>query len=364
MGIFKHTVILALPLLLMLYSNCKDSKPLEVTENGKPEILALTANPESLEAGQKSSLTCNASDPDDDELSYQWEAASGTITGSGNSVEWTSPNDSTGIFSIICIVTDNSEEQDSLAVNIQVSAPAMAGMVFVTGGTLRIGSNYGGEDEKPSHFVTVRSFYIDQYEVTNTEYADFLNNTGNQEEGGAPWLDINSSRCSIVEDNGIYRPKSGFEQHPVIEVSWFGAKAYCDMIGARLPTEAEWEYAARGGQESKSYIYSGSNNPDDVAWWGESQIHQTHMIGTKEPNELGLYDMSGNVWEWCADWYQYDYYANSESYDPQGPDSGTNRVKRGGSWNHDKTFCRSSARFGQRPDITDMRSGFRCVKTF
>ncbi len=132
------------------------------------------------------------------------------------------------------------------------------GLIFVKGGTFNMGSNdsEADDDEKPIHQVTVSDFYIGKYEVTNKEYCEFLNEKGNQTEGGVTWLDIDDSDCQIEKSNGRFVSKSGKNNHPVIEVTWYGAKAYCKWAGGRLPTEVEWEYAAKAG---KNYKYSGSD---------------------------------------------------------------------------------------------------------
>ncbi|MFC2085073.1 SUMF1/EgtB/PvdO family nonheme iron enzyme [Bacteroidota bacterium] len=234
-------------------------------------------------------------------------------------------------------------------------------MIYVQGGTFEMGDTFGdGEsDEKPPHNITLDDFYISKYEVTNSQYAEFLNSEGNQREGGVTWLDINDSDCRIEYTGGEYKPESGYEDHPVVEVSWYGARAYCGWFGGRLPTEAEWEYAARGGIESNGYKYSGSDNIEDVAWYSGNSGGTAHAVGTKNPNELGIYDMSGNVWEWCNDWYDADYYDISPDNNPQGPVSGTYKVLRGGSWNNLSRNCRVSYRFRGSPVFTYAFYGFR-----
>ncbi|MBR3766219.1 MAG: SUMF1/EgtB/PvdO family nonheme iron enzyme, partial [Muribaculaceae bacterium] len=129
----------------------------------------------------------------------------------------------------------------------------------------------------------------------------------------------------------------------------------------RLPTEAEWEYAARGGNKSKGYKYSGSNTIGDVAWYNSNSSAMTHQVGTKAPNELGLYDMSGNVWECCSDWHDENYYSSSPSNNPTGPTSGSYRVDRGGSWGNNARSCRVSYRDRSTPDYRDCYYGFRLV---
>jgi len=241
------------------------------------------------------------------------------------------------------------------------TTPKYSEMFFVQGGTFMMGSNDGSSDEKPVHKVYVSDFYMDKYEVTNAQFCQFLNEKGNQTEGGREWLDLKSEYCKIVKQGNRYVPVSGYDNHPVIMVSWYGANAYARWAGKRLPTEAEWEYAARGGNKSRGYKYSGSNNADAVAWYSNNSGGQTHPIGTKQPNELGLYDMSGNVWEWCADWYDSGYYGKSPYENPLGPASGQYRVLRGGSWGSDANL-RCSRRYYNDPYSRLNYFGFRLVR--
>jgi formylglycine-generating enzyme required for sulfatase activity len=166
---------------------------------------------------------------------------------------------------------------------------------------------------------------------------------------------------------------SGCDDCPVEQVSWYDAVAFCEWMSIasgktyRLPTEAEWEYAARGGNKSKGYEYSGSNDLDAVGWYDNGYVRKTHPVAQKQPNELGLYDMSGNVREWCSDWYDEGYYSRSPQNDPQGPNSGKYRVLRGGSWVNFDDYCRVAFRRGLNPDYSgypgywNVNFGFRLV---
>jgi hypothetical protein len=209
------------------------------------------------------------------------------------------------------------------------------GMVYVAGGTFQMGSNSGGDDEKPIHTVTVSSFFMDKTEVTQAEYRKVMGK--------------NPSRFS------------GCDDCPVEKVSWHDANAYAQKVGKRLPSEAEWEYVARGGNKNKGYTYGGSNDLNAVGWYSNNSGSKTHPVAQKQPNELGLYDMSGNVWEWCSDWYSDSYYRSSPKNDPQGPNSGSSRVLRGGSWFSSVSLCRVADRFRGNPVDGGLSSGFRLV---
>ncbi len=213
-------------------------------------------------------------------------------------------------------------------------------MVFVKGGWYEMGSNNGDGDEKPVHRVWVDDFYMGKYEVTFAEYDKFCEATGRTKPSDQGW---------------------GRGNRPVINVSWNDAKAYCEWAGGRLPTEAEWEYAAKGGEKSRGYTYSGSNDIGTVAWYNGNSGSKTHPAGSKSPNELGIYDMSGNVWEWCNDWYGSDYYGKSPERKPKGPTSGDGRSIRGGSWCNVKVVCRPSFRYKFNPDNSYVNCGFRLV---
>lgn len=239
---------------------------------------------------------------------------------------------------------------------------------FVEGGTFQMGCKvdqalaYG--DEFPVHQVELGSFQISTYEVTCSQFCAFLNNKnipGNGIMGEEMYLDMLDSDCPIRYSGAQFVPRPGKGDHPVTEITWFGAEAFCEWMGGRLPTEAEWEYAAKGGKKSQGYKYSGGKDIDQLGWYQDNSEDDSHAVGEKAPNELGLYDMSGNAWEWCYDFYAMDYYGKSPLKDPMGPESGEERVIRGGAWNMDSWNCRVSNRSSKPPQITYNYYGFRLV---
>lgn len=188
------------------------------------------------------------------------------------------------------------------------------------------------DDEFPVHKVTLtKDYYMGETQVTQ-----------------ALWQAVMGENPSEFK---------GDDQRPVECVSWNDCQVFIQKLNAltgerfRLPTEAEWEFAARGGNESRGCCYAGSNDLDAVAWHDGNSAEKTHAVAQKQPNELGLYDMSGNVEEWCADWYGEDYYQTSPDVDPQGPDTGRLRVLRGGSWYGDAWDCRLSIRISPYPEF-------------
>jgi formylglycine-generating enzyme required for sulfatase activity len=246
-------------------------------------------------------------------------------------------------------------------------------LTFVNGGTFQMGDTFGdGYDrEKPVHDVILDDFYISKYPLTVGQFKKFIDETGyktDAEKAGWSYVWTGSDyeqkdgvnwRCDI---EGNIRPESEYT-HPVIHVSWNDAKAFCDHYGFNLPTEAQWEYAARGGNKSNAYKYAGSNTPDDVAWYDSNSGRKTHPVGEKKPNELGIYDMSGNVLEWCRDWYDENYYQycknNNIRNNPENTKSMSRRVLRGGLWSSNEFDVRVSNRFSNNPGLTINYVGFR-----
>jgi len=239
-------------------------------------------------------------------------------------------------------------------------------MILIEEGIFKMGSNDGEGDEMPVHDVSLDAYYINKYEITNDQYCKFLNKYGNVGEEGQYFIDLNLKSIKISMDGSNYKSFQGYENYPVIGVTWFGANEFCKKMGGRLPTEAEWEYAANGGSYNEEYDYSGSNDIDKVAWYYKGSdlknSKEPKQVGVKQPNKLGIFDMTGNVSEWCLDWYAVDYYEESEFYNPQGPETGKYKVIKGGSFWGFPQNLRISNRLSFDPRKSSHEIGFRCIK--
>lgn len=236
-------------------------------------------------------------------------------------------------------------EDETLSANVEVSATpktlnyvyAFTEVVLVETGSFEMGSGIGEGNERPAHQVSVDGFFIGKYPVTQKE-----------------WYKIMGTNPS----------KFIGENLPVESVSWNEVQVFIQKLNQktglkyRLPTEAEWEFAARGGKKSNGYTFAGGNTLDEVGWYSDNSSSRTQPVGTKKPNELGIYDMSGNVWEWVSDWY--GLYGAGTQINPKGPSSGTYRVRRGGSWGNTSSGCRVTVRDGAGlPESRDDHGGFR-----
>jgi len=227
--------------------------------------------------------------------------------------------------------------------NVQKVDDILTDVIYIEGGTFMMGCENGDDDEKPVHKVRVNSFYIDKYEVTVAKFKKFCKATDRQMPNAPPW--------------------GWHDNEPMVNVSWTDAHDYAIWAGKRLPTEAEWEYAAIGGSKSKNYKYCGSNDVKEVGVYKENSNNHPAPVGSKKPNEIGIYDMSGNVWEWCEDWYAKDYYKKSPEDNPKGPKAGDSPVLRGGSWHNSDENLRCTERsFNPLPAYRYFNIGFRCVQ--
>lgn len=334
-----------------------------------------------------------------------------------------------GLGAVLAAVYAPTGKQATADVVVEEPAETPDGMVWIPGGRFLMGSDGGEPDEQPVHEVLLDGFWMDQTEVTNRQFKEFVDATG-YVTSAERQPELRSVRGPLAEveildefnvpgsicfnpdikpgeldpSRGAYNwwkyqkganwrepegPGSSIEDrmdHPVVHVSWDDAMAYCKWAGKRLPTEAQWEYAARGGLSGKTYPWGNVRNPDGAwrnnIWQGgfpfenteEDGYRTTAPVGTFSPNAYGLCDMSGNVWEWCIDYYRPDYYARSPRRNPEGPRDSYDpddphiikRVQRGGSFMCSDVYCvgyRTTARMKGEQDTGAFHTGFRCVVT-
>jgi hypothetical protein len=244
-----------------------------------------------------------------------------------------------GTFTVTAQIVDKCGLSYSLVTSYTYNIPSslIVPIVLVEGATFQMGSAFGDSDEQPVHSVTLSSFRIGKNEVTQALWRTVMG--------------VNSNYVTTCDNC------------PIEQVSWDDIQVFLTKLNTltgkdyRLPTEAEWEYAARGGKLSKGYTYAGSNTIEDVAWYVSNSGGTNHLIGQKTANELGLYDMSGNVWEWCQDWYIA--YSSASQNNPSGASTGTYRVLRGGSWSYNPQYSRVSYRNYYTPGYRNYGHGFR-----
>ena len=262
----------------------------------------------------------------------------GIASGAGKQIVWDAGKDIPGMWSPLFKIRVTADDGTG-------PAPP-SGMVLVPAGEFIMGSDVGESREKPEHTIFVDVFYIDQYEVTYRQWKEFLD----------------LSRLSVSAGAGAG------DNYPVTNVTWSDARAYCEWMGNRLPTEAEWEKAVRGSGGQK-YPW-GNLEP------GEGGVYRANILGSEDAysntspvgsfpegvSPYGAYDMAGNVWEWCADWYSDGYYSQSPEKNPTGPETGVYRVLRGGSWNTVADYARSAIRAYGDPVVRSHDYGFRCVR--
>jgi formylglycine-generating enzyme required for sulfatase activity len=277
----------------------------------------------------------------------------GVLPSEGTSAPSTAPNPHAPTYTSVLPTTDALGEE----------------MVYVPGGEFVMGSDDDMEEEKPSHQVYLDDFWIDRTEVTFGLYVRFLNDLGGHirtcegHDCMEPGEDDKDSR--ILYQGGQYAVEAGFEAYPMVEVSWYGARAYCAWAGKRLPTEAEWEKAARG-TDARRYPW-GNDEPECHHSNFDNCVRKTIEVGSLPAgaSPYGALDMAGNVWEWTEDWYDRDYYKTAKASEPNptGPASGRYKVARGAScYDLDELNIRSSFRFGYVPGMGHRYFGFRCVR--
>ena len=287
------------------------------------------------------------------------------------------------IFAILFIITNEgvsfpAEKRNDVGVYIKFE--------FIKGGCFQMGNTFeeGNDDEKPVHEVCLDDFYMGKYEVTVGEFRKFIDDTRykTDAEKGDGCSDWNENKWEKSKDvNWLHTGFPQTERHPVVCVTWSDADEYVKWLsakegkGVRLPTEAEWEYAARSGGKGYEYIFGDGAPSDNLAdesakkefprwtvWEGYTDnFIYTAPVGSFKANESGLHDMAGNVWEWTADWYGKNYYKQSPKDNPKGPERGDRKVARGGSWLNKPDYTRASHRFKVAPAKRFVNGGFRVV---
>jgi len=241
-------------------------------------------------------------------------------------------------------------------------------MVFIPEGSFTMGfkidnvNEWGDMDEEPVHRVTLSSYWIDKYEVTSSSFAKFLNENKNE---ATRFIEVTSS-VTVEIENDVYRARKGLDNYPVNRVSWFGADAYCRWKGKRLPTEAEWEKAARG--DDQRIFPWGNDFPDNsrVTFrrkFKEKEFHVMEPVDSMPQgiSPYGVHHMAGNVWEWVSDWFDAVAYQEENRIDPIGPETGISKVLRGGNWYYKAYYMRTTYRFNEKPGTFKIWQGFRCT---
>ena len=306
----------------------------------------------SIAPGSTTQLTATVSPDNAYDKSVTWSSSNTAVATVDNNGKVTAVADGTATITVQSVSNSNVKSTCTVKVIQETTTFLVGGVTFkmklVEAGTFQMGSTTGASDESSVHSVTItKDYYIGETEVTQ-----------------ALWKAVTGH--SPTTDGNTWSTKYGLgDNYPAYYISYEDVQLFITKLNSmtgknfRMPTEAEWEFAARGGNKSKGYTYSGSNEIGDVAWYTDNSSGKTHTVKTKAANELGIYDMSGNVWEWCSDWYSSSYYSSSPQNDPTGPATGTYRVYRGGSWYYAATYCRCDIRYRYTPSFRMHYLGFR-----
>ena len=367
---FCFSLLLTIGLLSVV--GCERAEVVETT-NSQPVIDRVVV-PDEVKAGETVQLKIIAHDADGDELSYNWEVSAGTVEASGI---WTVPAAATSATVMVHVSDGVNTLVTSSKISVKIITPSPEGMVAIPAGEFQMGSvdPEADNDEKPVHTVYLDAFFMDKYEVTNLEYQKFV--LANPQWGKGRIDGAFHDEAYLHHWNGNDYPKEK-QDHPVVHVNWYAAVAYAGWVGKRLPTEAEWEYAARGGLAGKKYPWGNVIDPGQANY--DKNVGDTTAVGKYPPNGYGLYDMAGNVWEWCLDEYNEDFYSTSPR---ENPFFGAYRLDwfihnfpadmyswdwnelcmlRGGAWDDDPEHVRVAFRGGATQGVTGNYLGFRCAR--
>jgi len=349
-------------LLIALMAGCGQEQPPTHTGNMLEVSVSFTVSPSSGEPGTVFTVDASDSFSRSGTLTFRWDWEDDGVWDTGFSAEAVATHhyNSLGYTTIrLEAKAESSTRTTTREVHLTVASKEM---LLIPAGEFVMGSldGVGNADEHPQHTVYLDAFLIGKYEVTNQQYVEFLNAIGVNDDGAGHVL-VNTNIAAIKRKNGSYSVARKWGDLPVVGVSWYGAKAYAEWEGGRLPTEAEGEKAARG-TDGREWPWGNWEVGRCNSW--ESGIHSPAPVGSYPTgaSPYGVQDLAGNVYEWVTDWHQADYYKMSPLRNPKGPDSGTFRIIRGGSWVEPGDKCRSPARVGQLPDSADSDFGFRIAQ--
>ena len=369
---FCFSLLLTIGLLSVV--GCDRDEVVETT-NSQPVIDRVVV-PDEVKAGETVQLEIIAHDADGDALTYNWDVSEGTVDAAG---VWTVPAEPTSAIVFVHVSDGVNTAVASSKISVEIVAPpeppkpvAPEGMVSIPAGEFQMGSNdpEADNDERPVHTVYVDAFFMDEHEVTNLEYKQFVLANPRWGKGRIDGAFHDGDYLDYWNGNDY---PARYANHPVVYVSWYAAMAYAGWAGKRLPTEAEWEYAARGGLAGQKYSWGNDVIDPSKANYGEN-VGDTTPVGDYPPNGYGLYDMAGNVWDWCLDEFNKDFYRISPRENPLSgattiewiinnfTNIRTSRVVRGGGVSNIPEALRVALRGEAEPEYTGYRIGFRCVR--